>query len=91
MAKFAYVFTFGTNTEERLATRPAHREYLARLLERGKLVASGPFMDDTGALIIYEADDEAEVRELIANDPYTAIGVAATTMLKEWNRVYNAG
>ncbi len=91
MAKFAYMFTFADNTEERLATRPAHREYLAGLLEQGKLVASGPFVDDTGALIIYEAADEAEVRELIANDPYSEIGVAASWTLNEWNRVYNAG
>ena len=91
MAKFAYIITFGTNTEERLATRPAHREYLASLLERGKLAASGPFVDDTGALIIYEAESEAEARELIAGDPYSRIGVAATATLKEWNRVYHAG
>ncbi len=91
MAKFAYMLTFADNTEVRLATRPAHREYLASLLERGKLVASGPFLDDSGALIIYEAADEAEARDLIANDPYTKVGVAASSSLKEWNRVYNAG
>jgi uncharacterized protein len=90
VAKFAYMLTFGPNVEERLATRPAHREYLAGLLESGKLVASGPFVDDSGALIIYEANDEAEARELIANDPYTGIGVAATATLKEWKQVYPA-
>ncbi len=90
MAKFALMLTFGDNTDERLAARPAHREYLQGLLAAGKLVASGPWVDDTGALIIYEAADEAEVREIIANDPYTAAKVAKTAVLKEWNRVYSA-
>lgn len=90
MAKFALMLTFGSNTEDRLAARPAHREYLAGLLANGKLVASGPWVDDTGALIIYEAADEPEVREIIANDPYTQAKVATSSVLKEWNRVYSA-
>src|SRR5688572_4082582 len=69
MAKFAAILTFG-NTEQRLAARPAHREYLKSLLDSGKLAASGPWVDESGALIIYEAADEAEVRKLMAADPY---------------------
>ena len=90
MAKFAYIVRFNDATERRLETRPRHREYLAGLLERGKLVASGPFVDDSGALIIYEAADEAEARDLIANDPYAEAGVVMSGELKEWNRVYSA-
>lgn len=91
MAKFAYIVRFNDATEQRLEARPRHREYLAGLLEQGKLVASGPFVDDSGALIIYEAADEAEARDLIANDPYAGAGVVMSGELKEWNRVYNAG
>ena len=32
-----------------------HRQYLATLKTNGQLAASGPFTDDSGALIIYEA------------------------------------
>ena len=85
MAKFAAILTFG-NEEQRLATRPRHREYLRALLDQGKLVGSGPWADDTGALIIYEAADEAEVRELIANDPYSTGDIIANLELKQWNR-----
>jgi len=86
MAKFAAILTFG-NTEQRLAARPAHREYLKGLLDGGKLVASGPWVDDSGALIIYEAADETEARALIAADPYNSGEIVANLELREWNRV----
>lgn len=86
MAKFAAIITFG-NTEQRLAARPAHREYLKTLLDSGKLVGSGPWVDDSGALIIYEAADEAEARALIAADPYNSGEIVANLELREWNRV----
>ncbi len=86
MAKFAAILTFG-NTEQRLAARPAHREYLKTLLDSGKLVASGPWVDDSGALIIYEAADEAAARALIAADPYNSGEIVANLELREWNRV----
>lgn len=90
MAKFALVLEFGTDMETRLAIRPRHREYLQKLLDEGKLVESGPWMDDSGALIVYEAADESEARKLIAADPYTAAGVVARSTLNEWNRVFVA-
>ena len=89
MPKFVAVLTFG-DEETRLAARPRHRAYLEELLAAGKLHASGPFADDSGALIIYEAADEAEARDLLANDPYTAAGVVTAVQIKEWNRVYSA-
>ena len=91
MALFALVLEFGPDEATRLATRPSHREYLQQLLDEGKLVASGPWVDDTGALMIFEAADEAEARALVEADPYTAAGVAARSELKEWKRVFAAG
>ena len=91
MAKFAAILTFGEEAP-RLATRPAHREYLQRLLAEGKLHESGPWVDDSGALIVYEAADVAEARALLAADPYSrTAGIIAGVELKEWNRVYAAG
>jgi uncharacterized protein YciI len=86
LAKFIALLTFG-DEEQRLATRPRHREYLRSLLEQGKLVASGPFADDSGALLIYEAADEAEARALLAADPYNEGRILAGVELKQWNRV----
>jgi uncharacterized protein YciI len=33
--------------------RATHREYLAELLAKGKLYATGPFVDNKGALLVY--------------------------------------
>jgi uncharacterized protein len=91
VARFAAILTFGPDTERRLAIRPTHREYLKRLLEQGKLHESGPWTDDSGALLIYEATDEAEARAMLAADPYSGgEGVVARAEIKEWNRVVAA-
>lgn len=88
MALFAVAITFVDDEERRLQVRPTHREYLQTLLDAGKLHESGPYTDDSGALLIYDAENEAEVKELLANDPYTAGGVIDNTMIKEWNVVF---
>ena len=91
MAKFVAIVTFG-DPVKRTEVRPVHREYLQGLLTAGKLHESGPWVDDSGACIIYEVADEAEARALIAADPYTAAeGVVANLELREWNRVFASG
>jgi uncharacterized protein YciI len=84
MARFAVELVFGDNQDERLAVRPAHREYLATLVERGALLVSGPWADQTGALLVYEAADEDELRKFLADDPYAGAGVVAETRVHEW-------
>jgi uncharacterized protein YciI len=84
MARFAVELVYGENRDERLAVRPKHREYLSSLAERGVLLASGPYADDTGALLVYEAADEAELKSVIAADPYTSAHVIAETRVHEW-------
>ncbi|MEA2597914.1 MAG: uncharacterized protein QOF01_4383 [Thermomicrobiales bacterium] len=90
MARFAVELVFGPDREKRLSVRPEHREYITSLAEKGVVLASGPYADDAGALIIYEAADEAEARALIAADPYTAAGVVADLQLREWKVVFAA-
>ncbi|MGZ3141751.1 YciI family protein [Lentzea chajnantorensis] len=76
---------FGSNRDERLAARPAHREYIASLAEKGVVLAAGPYSDDTGALIIYEAADETALQEIIAADPYTPANVVTKWDVRPWN------
>ncbi|MFD1145796.1 YciI family protein [Saccharothrix hoggarensis] len=90
MARFAVEFVYGDNQEERLAVRPAHREYLSTLVERGALLVAGPYVDQTGALLVYEVADEDELRDVIAADPYTHAGVVAETRVHEWQTVMGA-
>ena len=87
MAMFAVQLRF-TDNERRLQVRPAHREYLAALRADGKLVAAGPFADDTGALLVYETADEAELQEILAKDPYTPADVCEIASLKEWQPLF---
>ena len=87
MALFAALIDFTENEELRLQTRPVHREYLRSLLDAGKLAMSGPWADDTGALIIYEAENMAEAEHILDEDPYRSAGVIANATLKEWRVV----
>ncbi|GAA0506579.1 hypothetical protein GCM10011581_41980 [Saccharopolyspora subtropica] len=87
MARFAVELVYGEDQEHRLRVRPAHREYSRGLAERGVLLAGGPFADQTGALIIYEAADRDELQKILDADPYTEAGVIAKTTIREWELV----
>ena len=50
--------------------------------------ASGPFEDDSGALIIYEADSEKQARALLEADPFRVAGVFQTFTMKPWRQVF---
>ena len=53
--KWAAVIEYIADPSKVAEVRPHHRVYLTGLLEAGKLVCAGPFLDDFGALIVYEA------------------------------------
>lgn len=86
--KYAVVFTYPPVPEAIQQTRPEHRRYLGSLREQGKLVAAGPFSEDKGALIIYEADSEAATTRLIQDDPFYKAGVFAQYTIHPWTQVF---
>ncbi|WP_329475381.1 YciI family protein [Kribbella sp. NBC_01484] len=75
-------------SDRRMEVRPAHREYLTELKAAGKLVAAGPFTDQTGALLVYDVADEAELRDILAKDPYTPANVYELATLAEWEPLF---
>jgi uncharacterized protein YciI len=80
---FALLLTF-SDDPARLELRPAHRERLAALAGDGRLLAAGPWSDDSGALVLLTVDSRAEAEEIVAADPYYAApGVAVE--IREWN------
>lgn len=91
MAKFVALLEFTDNEPLRLETRPRHREYLQSLLDEGKLAMSGPWADDTGAMLIYETESLEAAQSLLEADPYRAAGVLADARIKEWRVVFDAG
>jgi uncharacterized protein YciI len=86
--KYAAVFRYPDDKVTIQQVRPDHRKYLTGLREQGKLAAAGPFTDDSGALIIYEAESAEEARRLIESDPFHAAGVFASFELRPWNQVF---
>ena len=85
--KFAAIIEYLQDKVKIAEVRPVHRQYLASLRERGQLVASGPFTDDSGALIIYEAPTRAEAEKLLQGDPFHQNGIFVRWQLRPWNPV----
>lgn len=74
----------------RLAARPAHRQRLAELHTQGRLLAAGPWQDDTGALLVFQTDPDG-VREIMASDPYYHATPGVTVVaVREWRPVVGA-
>ncbi|OLR90924.1 YciI family protein [Actinokineospora bangkokensis] len=69
------------------ATRPAHRDYLRALVDRGVVVGAGPWGDDLGGMFIAAVADRAELDAVLAADPYTTEGVVARQVVREWKPV----
>lgn len=85
--KFAAIIEYIQDREKIQQIRPVHREYLKTLLSQGKLVASGPFTDDSGALIIYEAATKEDAEQILRGDPFCASGIFVSWQLRPWNPV----
>lgn len=89
MALYALYIRFTDNVDARLKTRPVHREYLKSLYDAGKVVEAGPFVDDSGAIIVYDVESKAAAEAQFAQDPYSITGgIVETAVIHEWNRVY---
>jgi len=44
----------------------------------------GPLVDEGGALLIFNAEDENEVREILKNDPWSTHGILKLESVKRW-------
>jgi uncharacterized protein YciI len=85
--KFAAVIEYLQDKEKVQSLRPVHRQYLTLLRDRGQLAASGPFTDDWGALIIYEAASAEEAEQLLRGDPFHQNGIFVRWVMRPWNPV----
>jgi uncharacterized protein YciI len=85
--KFAAIIEYAQDKAKIAAVRPVHRQYLASLKEKGQLAASGPFTDDSGALIVYEAATREDAEALLRGDPFHQNGIFVSWQLRPWNTV----
>ncbi|QNG36712.1 hypothetical protein F1C76_08990 [Geodermatophilaceae bacterium NBWT11] len=85
----AVTYRYTDDVATRDAVRAEHREFLRGLAEAGSLLLSGPFGADApaGALLVFRADDEAQVRGWVDADPFSVRGVVASSTVAEWDPV----
>jgi len=85
--KFAAIIEYIQDKAKIQEIRPVHRQYLASLREKGQLAVSGPFMDDWGALIVYEAATREEAESYLKGDPFCKNGIFVQYQIRPWNPV----
>ena len=95
MKYFAVSYEYNPQNPAIAENRPAHREFIGDLNEKGIILGSGPFTDSKGgALIVLQFTDEAtEVAEAIKimdQDPFFVCGAVPARAFREWNPVINS-
>jgi uncharacterized protein YciI len=61
-----------------------HAEFIDALFDRGTIVMAGPFADDSGSMLIVEAESIDLVRETFRGDPWVQKSVLVLDDVKEW-------
>lgn len=86
--KFAGIIEYTPDKTKIAEVRPAHRAYLIKLYDAGQLAMAGPFGDDSGAIIVYEADTAEQAEAFLKNDPFCTGGVFVRWKLQPWRAVF---
>ena len=61
-----------------------HAEFIDRLVAEGFILKGGPLVDEGGSLLIFNAEDENEVRAKLKNDPWSKQGILKLESVKRW-------
>ena len=72
---------------ERLAARPAHRDWLARLHKEGIIVNAGPLADESGAILMFDVSSAQELTKYLTDDPYPTASLSYM-VLGEWKTLF---
>ena len=67
-----------------------HGRYLQEQMTKGALQFAGPFLDDSGGLILYKGRDEAEVRAIAEHDPGVVNGILAVDLIRPFLLAFDA-
>ena len=88
MTVFAVEYVYDAESADvRDQHRPAHRAWLAELAGQGTLLASGPYADGSGALLLFSAADESELNSILKQDPFAMAQGLASIRTSAWNPV----
>ena len=75
--------------DKRLANRPAHLEYLKGLgatVKAGGAMLSDDEQAPIGSMLIFEGVSAADIRKLLADDPYAKAGLFETVAVRPWRQ-----
>ena len=89
MAKYVMWGSYCENVlEKRAPYREAHLQGLQQQKDSGVLLALGPTVDTTKVFGIYEAEDEAVVRQWVEGDPYWQNSIWTEYAVYAWHQVF---
>ena len=86
---FLAISSAGPNRDPSKSTREQplwdeHAAFIDQLVANGFILMGGPLVDESGAMLVVNADDENEVREKLKNDPWFTRGVLKLESVKRW-------
>jgi uncharacterized protein len=86
---FVAISSAGPNRDFSKGTREQpfwdeHAAFIDKLVDQGVIFMGGPLVDEGGALLILNAEDENEVREKLKNDPWAEHGILKLESVKRW-------
>lgn len=61
-----------------------HAAFIDGLYDAGRIRLGGPFPDDAGSMVIFEADSTDEVRQIFAGDPWGLHGILLLDQIRRW-------
>ena len=86
---FVMISAAGPNRDLSKGTREQpfwdeHAAFIDQLVADGFILMGGPLVDEGGSLLIFNAEDENEVREKMKNDPWLKQGILKQESVKRW-------
>ena len=86
---FVVISSSGPNRDLLKSTREQpfwdeHAEFIDTLVAEGFILMGGPLIDEGGSLLIFNAEDENEVREKMKSDPWLERGILKQESIKRW-------
>lgn len=80
-----------------IAGKPMHQQklaehvaYMRRLIDEGRIVAGGPFGEESGGMAILRADSSVEAEKILQSDPGVLNGTFVGSV-RQWTPVLDSG
>jgi uncharacterized protein len=86
---FVVISSAGPNRDWSKGTREQalwdeHAAFIDQLVAEGFILMGGPLVDEGGAMLIVNAEDEDAVRDKLRNDPWYTHGVLKLKSVQRW-------